>query len=99
MDKAGGIGEDEIVYVCVFESRVFILPDAVEYETDAQGRGDEKEWFWLKYLHDRLIKGVFNGEMKRSYFELRWRGGSNVMCNWRLLLKNNTSGAILKTSS
>lgn len=42
---AGGVGEDEVVDVCVFKGGVFILEETVAKEYDAKSySGRENDW-------------------------------------------------------
>lgn len=47
-DEAGCVGEDEVVYVCVFYGGVGVLECSVEEEGDAEDGGDEEERRWAE---------------------------------------------------
>lgn len=47
-DVAGCVGEDEVVYVGVFDGGVGVLEGAVEEERDAEEEGDEEEGCWAE---------------------------------------------------
>lgn len=46
-EEAGGIGEDEVVYIGILEGRVRILPEAVYDEEDAQQDREGVEGYWI----------------------------------------------------